>query len=140
MGYRIPPGYTAALERLRAIRGQYEQAIADTIDHLGAINVLGEDLEPEEDASSDDVGGEPSLGAAEGVTCPADPSGWQSKRALSRAADQSVWGGNGARWGVDAELDTADDEPSLGSPERLPATTLGVGPHVDFRINQTDWV
>ena len=134
----IPPGYRAVLERLKQLRGEYEEQIAAAIDGLDILDMAIADLEPEEDANEEDQGGEPSLGAPEAVTCgdgPAEPfrkvrrirsrkalagngetvaEGGKSARGLTlsidRSCDQERWaqGTSDAYTGLDAELDTAE--------------------------------
>ena len=144
----VPAGYLEALDRLRRLRGEFEEQIAAAIDGLDILDMAITDLEVEEDANDEDLGGEPSLGAPEAVACgdgPAtavlkarrnrsnkllDGKGKEASgalkpacglaRSVDRSCDQSDWPRDGGERpaGDDAEFDTADDEPSLGAPEQ----------------------
>src|SRR5579871_5483587 len=62
---------------------------------------------------------------------------------LDRAIDQSRWS-RGNQWDIDAELDTADDEPSLAAAEHHPMTPWSgmanrPGEVRDMSGNQTFW-
>lgn len=149
----IPPGYMAVLERLKRLRGEYEEQIAAAIDGLDILDMAIADLEPEEDANEEDRGGEPSLGAPEAVTCSDGPAtspnlGRKVRRRTCQLAspridpscDQSDWGGHGYSPGEDLELDTADDEPSLGAPDQpLNITSCVNGYWFTQPTDQADW-
>lgn len=173
----VPAGYLEALDRLRKLRGEFEEQIAAAIDGLDILDMTITDLEDDGEAGKpttldrmlarDSEDSEPSLGASEAVTCSDGPATLVRKarrnrsckplnengkvasgalkpacglaRSIDRSCDQSDWGGFVHHGEQDAELDAADDEPSLGAIERHPVVGFYAGMFIDPRSSQVHW-
>ena len=146
----------ATIERLIAFLDQFEPDVDLEDDGEAGRPTALDDMSA---AYSEDS--EPSLGSSESATCDdrpsvparkalrnhslkslerngkATPGARKSACGLTPFGDQSLWGQGGAE---DCELDTSDDEPSLGAPEQPTDDIAYVnGRWIDIEPDQTAW-